>query len=55
MFALGDTCGKQNKPLRFTELNKFLYSFEQVLSAAKKFWEYFQIKYAALTPTAAVS
>lgn len=55
MFAVGDICGKQNNPLRFKELNMFLYSFEQVLSAAKKFWEYFQIKYAARTPTAAAS
>lgn len=54
MFAVGDICGKHN-PLRFRELNIFLYSFEQVLSAAKKFWEYFQIKYAAPTPIAAVS
>lgn len=54
MFAVGDICGKQNNPLRFKELNIFLYSFEHILSAAK-FWEYFQIKYVARTPTAAAS
>lgn len=49
MFAVGDICGKQNNLLRIKELNMFLYSFEQVLSAAK-FWEYFQIKYAEHIP-----